>query len=111
MNEERLLNEFLALVQIDSETKHEEEIAVVLTEKLTALGFDVVEDDSAVRSGHGGGNLIATMKGNVEDADRIYFTCHMDTVVTGIGIKPEVSEDCYVYSHATTKLGATSTAG
>ena len=111
MNEERLLNEFLALVQIDSETKHEEEIAVVLTEKLTALGFDVVEDDSAVRSGHGAGNLIATMKGNVEDADRIYFTCHMDTVVPGIGIKPEVREDGYVYSDGTTILGADDKAG
>ena len=37
INEERLLNEFLELVQIDSETKHETEIAKVLKEKFKAL--------------------------------------------------------------------------
>lgn len=111
MNEERLLNEFLELIQIDSETKNEQVIAKVLMEKLTNLGFTVVEDDSAERSGHGAGNLIATMKGNVEGADRIYFTCHMDTVVPGIGIKPEVREDGYIYSDGTTILGADDKAG
>ncbi len=111
MNKERLLNEFLELVQIDSETKDEREIANVLTEKMTALGFTVVEDDSAKRSGHGAGNLIATKEGTVKDADSIYFTCHMDTVVPGVGIKPEVKEDGYIYSDGTTILGADDKAG
>lgn len=111
MNEERLLNEFLELVQIDSETKQEQVIAGILKEKLVTLGFDVVEDDSAEKSGHGAGNLIATMKGNVEGADRIYFTCHMDTVVPGVGIKPELREDGYIYSDGTTILGADDKAG
>ncbi len=50
---------------------------------MEALGFDVEEDDSDDRSGHGAGNLIATMKGTAEGIDPIYFTCHMDTVVPG----------------------------
>lgn len=111
MNKERLLNEFLELVQIDSETKDERNIADILTKKMTALGFDVFEDDSAARSGHGAGNLIATMKGTVENADPIYFTCHMDTVVPGLGIKPELREDGYIYSDGTTILGADDKAG
>ena len=78
---------------------------------MEALGFDVVEDDSAERSGHGAGNLIASMKGTVEGVDAIYFTCHMDTVVPGLGIKPELREDGYVYSDGTTILGADDKAG
>lgn len=111
MNKERLLKEFFELVQIDSETKNEREIANVLTEKMTGLGFDVFEDDSAERSGHGAGNLIATMKGTVTDADPIYFTCHMDTVVPGLGIQPELRNDGYIYSDGTTILGADDKAG
>ena len=111
MNKERLLESFFELVQIDSETKDERAIADVLIQKMEALGFDVVEDDSAKRSGHGAGNLIATMKGTVSEADPIYFTCHMDTVTPGIGIKPELREDGYIYSDGTTILGADDKAG
>lgn len=51
MNEKRLLEEFLELVQIDSETKHEADICKVLKEKFAALGMDVVEDDTAPKRG------------------------------------------------------------
>ena len=37
----RLVEEFLELVQIDSETKHEEVIAPILVEKLEEMGFSV----------------------------------------------------------------------
>ncbi|WP_252503006.1 M20/M25/M40 family metallo-hydrolase [Sporosarcina sp. Marseille-Q4943] len=111
MNVQRLLDEFFELVQIDSETKHEEGIVTVLKEKMENLGFTVVEDDSKDVTGHGAGNLIATLKGTVDNADSIYFTCHMDTVVPGKGIKPELREDGYVYSDGTTILGADDKAG
>lgn len=111
MNAQRLLDEFFELVQIDSETKHEEGIVTVLKEKMENLGFTVVEDDTKAVTGHGAGNLIATLKGTVEGADPIYFTCHMDTVVPGKGIKPELREDGYVYSDGTTILGADDKAG
>lgn len=111
MNEKRLLDEFFELVQIDSETKDERAIATVLTNKMEVLGFDVMEDNSAERTGHGAGNLIASMKGTVEGVDPIYFTCHMDTVTPGLGIKPVLREDGYVYSDGTTILGADDKAG
>ena len=63
INEERLLNEFLELVQIDSETKHEEKIAIVLKQKFTDLGLEVVEDTAKEKTGHGANNLICTLKG------------------------------------------------
>ena len=111
MTNERLINEFMELVQIDSETKHEQIIAPIIKEKLTNLGFEVVEDDSAKRSGHGAGNIIATLRGEISDVDTIYFTSHMDTVVPGKGIKPELREDGYIYSDGTTILGADDKAG
>jgi tripeptide aminopeptidase len=111
MNKQRLLDEFLELVQIDSETKNERLIADVLTKKMLELGFDVEEDDSDDRTGHGAGNLIATMTGTAEGIETIYFTCHMDTVVPGQGIKPELRDDGYIYSDGTTILGADDKAG
>lgn len=111
MNKKRLLEEFFELVKIDSETKDERAIADVLTRKMESFGFDVFEDASAEQTGHGSGNLIASMKGTVEGAQPIYFTCHMDTVTPGIGIKPELHEDGYVYSDGTTILGADDKAG
>lgn len=106
----RLVEEFLELVQINSETKHEEVIAPILVDKLTTMGFDVFVDDAHLRNGHGSGNIIATLKGTL-DVEPIYFTVHMDTVVPGNNIKPEIREDGYIYSDGTTILGADDKAG
>jgi len=109
INETRLVNEFLELVQIDSETGEEGEIARVLKEKFRSLGLMVEEDDAAVKTGHGANNLVATLPGTV-DAPVIYFTSHMDTVKPGKGVKPVV-RDGYVYSDGSTILGADDKAG
>ncbi|PRX39947.1 tripeptide aminopeptidase [Planifilum fimeticola] len=110
INRDRLLAEFLELVQTDSETGDERAICDLLKEKLTALGLEVTEDGSAAATGHGAGNLVATLVGNVEKAPVIYFTCHMDTVAPGKGVKPRV-EDGYVMSDGTTVLGSDDKAG
>ncbi len=104
INQERLVNEFMELVQVDSETKFEAEICKVLTEKFTALGVEVFEDDTMDATGHGAGNLICTLPATKEDVDTIYFTSHMDTVVPGKGIKPSI-KDGYIVSDGTTILG------
>ncbi|MGM9987048.1 MAG: tripeptidase T [Bacillaceae bacterium] len=105
INEKRLLDEFLELVQIDSESKNERQIADVLKEKFTKLGLDVYEDDTMAKTGHGAGNLIVTLPATKEGVDPIYFTCHMDTVVPGNGVKPLI-KDGYVVTDGTTILGA-----
>lgn len=110
INEKRLVDEFLEIVQIDSETKNESNIARVLKEKFTFLGLDVIEDDSAQKTGHGAGNLICTLKGTKSDVDPIYFTSHMDTVVPGNNIKPAI-DNGYIKSDGTTILGADDKAG
>ncbi|MBU9724080.1 MULTISPECIES: M20/M25/M40 family metallo-hydrolase [Bacillaceae] len=109
VNKERLVNEFIELVQIDSETKYEREIADVLIQKFTDLGLDVKEDDSIQVTGHGAGNLICTLRGTGA-GEIIYFTSHMDTVVPGTSVTP-IQEGGYIKSDGTTILGADDKAG
>ncbi|HEY4602577.1 MAG TPA: M20/M25/M40 family metallo-hydrolase [Cerasibacillus sp.] len=110
VNKQRLIEEFIELVQIDSETGHEAQIASVLKEKFSSLGLEVIEDDAKAITGHGAGNLICTLKGAKEHVDPIYFTSHMDTVVPGKGVKPSIKDD-YIVSDGTTILGADDKAG
>ncbi len=110
INEQRLLDEFMELVKTDSETGDEREICDLLKEKLTALGLSVVEDDSADKTGHGAGNLVATLEGTIEEAPTVYFTCHMDTVAPGKGVKPSI-QNGYIVSDGTTILGSDDKAG
>ncbi|AET61478.1 hypothetical protein HPL003_23800 [Paenibacillus terrae HPL-003] len=109
---DRIIQEFMELVQVDSETKHEQEISRVLKEKFNALGLEVIEDDSRERTGHGSGNLIVTWKAEgAEQAPKLFFTCHMDTVTPGKGIKPQLGEDGWIRSDGSTILGADDKAG
>jgi len=110
INQERLIKEFIELVQVDSETKYEAQMATVLKQKFSSLGLDVVEDNAKEKTGHGANNLICTLKGNIDNIDTIFFTAHMDTVTPGKNIKPKI-EDNYVVSDGTTILGADDKAG
>lgn len=110
INESRLVDEFLELVKVDSETKHEAEISALLKKKFGSLGLEIEEDDSMAETGHGANNLICTLQGTKDGADTIYFTSHMDTVTPGKGINP-VIKDGYVHSDGTTILGADDKAG
>ncbi|MCT1903294.1 M20/M25/M40 family metallo-hydrolase [Oceanobacillus sojae] len=110
VNEERLVNEFLELIQVDSETGFEREIASILTKKFEALGVQVEEDNSKEQTGHGAGNLICTLPATKEAADAIYFTSHMDTVVPGKRIRP-IIKDGVISSEGDTILGSDDKAG
>ncbi|WP_139489269.1 M20/M25/M40 family metallo-hydrolase [Brevibacillus dissolubilis] len=109
INQERILQEFLELVQIDSETKFEGKIAEVLKQKLTDMGFSVEEDNAGEKIGHEGNNIFATLEGTAK-GPAILFSSHMDTVVPGKGVKPSV-KDGYVVTDGTTILGADDKAG
>ncbi len=113
INEQRLLNTFLELVQIDSETGHEEIIQPILKKKLEDLGLKVEEDHAGDQPDLGANNLICTLDAteNQSNTQKIYFTSHMDTVVPGINVKPIVKDDGYIYSDGTTVLGADDKAG
>jgi tripeptide aminopeptidase len=105
VNETRVLDTFLGLVGIDSETKEEAVICEHLKGVFTELGCDVYEDDASTKTAHSGNNLIITLPATKENVDPIYFTAHMDTVTPGKGIKTSI-KDGYVVTDGTTILGA-----
>lgn len=107
---ERLVSEFIELVKIDSETGYEEKISVVLKAKFEALGFKVEEDDAKEKTGHESNNLICTLEGTKEGVEPIFFNSHMDTVVPGKDIQPQIEGDT-IRSDGTTILGADDKAG
>ncbi|MEF3301894.1 M20/M25/M40 family metallo-hydrolase [Paenibacillus sp. GYB003] len=113
IQQNRLVDQFLQLVRIDSETKYEQQIGQALKTLFGELGLTVFEDDTAAVTGHGSGNLICTLEatpGN-ENLPTVLFTCHMDTVTPGKGIKPQVGDDGYIRSDGTTILGSDDKAG
>lgn len=62
IKQERVIHQFMELVQIDSETKNEHNISNVLKEQFTQLGLSIYEDDTMEKTGHGAGNLIVTLE-------------------------------------------------
>jgi len=109
VNRERLIEEFIELVQINSLSRDERRMADALTERLTALGLQVVEDTAGEKVGGNAGNLICTLPGDPSKPS-ILFTCHMDTVAPGLNIKP-IRLDDRITSDGTTILGADDKAG
>lgn len=109
MKTNRLVETFIELVKVDSETGHEREIADYLKTLFTDLGLEVTEDDSQSRTNFGAGNLIMTLKGD-KDVAPIYFSCHMDTVTPGKNIQP-VIEGNIIKTDGSTILGADDKAG
>ncbi|MCS4485491.1 M20/M25/M40 family metallo-hydrolase [Staphylococcus americanisciuri] len=110
IHQERLVNTFIELVKIDSETGQEGNIQPILKEKFEALGLQVQEDDAKNKTGFGANNLICTLPAIDESKEKIYFTSHMDTVVPGKNIQP-IIKDGIISSDGTTILGADDKAG
>ena len=109
INEKRVLEEFLELVQIRCSTRDEREVADLLTKKLTDLGGTVREDKAGEKLGGNTGNLVADFPGTIE-APTIMLTAHMDCVEPCEGVKPIV-KDGIIRSDGTTILGGDDKAG
>ena len=109
MQNQRLLQTILELVQIDSESRNERGVADYVTAKLNALGYTVQEDDAGAHIGGNAGNVIAYHAGTGKGKS-VLFCAHMDTVALGNGVKPVV-QDGAVYSDGTTVLGGDDKAG
>ncbi|MEW6447001.1 MAG: M20/M25/M40 family metallo-hydrolase [Bacillota bacterium] len=110
VNADRLLREFIELVQIDSVSGYERQICSLLRERLESLGLHVAEDGAGGTRPDAAGNIVASLPGTV-DGPRLLFCAHMDTVEPGRGIKPVVSADGLVRSGGETILAADDKAG
>jgi len=113
VQENRLVQQFVDLVKVDSETKFEGAIYEVLKGRFTELGLSVTVDDAGAKIGHEGNNIFVIIEATEDAVDQptLLFTCHMDTVTPGVGIKPQIDEDGYIRSDGTTILGSDDKAG
>lgn len=109
INEQRLLDNFLAFVKIDSETTLEKAMCDYLFAQLTKLGFAVTKDEIGEKIGSNGYNIIAKYAGN-SDKDPILLSSHVDTVTPGQGIKPVIEGDL-IKTDGNTILGSDDKSG
>lgn len=109
VNSTRVVDTFIELVKIDSESKNEGKFQAFLKRKFEALGLEVYEDNAKEITGYGANNLLCRLPGN-KNVDPIFFCCHMDTVPPGVGIQPEI-KDGIIYSDGSTILAADDKAG
>lgn len=109
VNEQRVVQEFMELVQVDSESRNERQMANILKQKLGTMGLTVVEDQAGQVVGTNTGNVIATLHGNPQITP-VFFSAHMDTVQPGNGVKP-ILENGIIRSGGDTILGGDDKAG
>jgi len=110
VNRERLAATFTALCEIDSPSRREGRILQQLQGIFRQLGAaEIVEDDSAARTGSECGNLIVRFAGTLERAP-IFFNCHMDTVQSTEGLRIRRTGDLFA-SAGDTILGSDDKSG
>ena len=109
IQQQRLVQTFLELVQLDSESKNERAVADYVTAKLRDLGYDVREDNAGEQFGGNAGNVLACKAGTCAGKS-VLFCSHMDTVAPGNGVTPVV-EGAIIRSDGTTVLGGDDKAG
>jgi tripeptide aminopeptidase len=110
INEERIKNLLLELVQIDSVSREERDVAERIKTYCEELGAEVFIDDAGSKVGGNSGNVIARFPGTIPTADPIMMSAHMDTVVPGRGIKPIVEGDI-IRTDGSTVLGGDDKSG
>lgn len=109
INNERLLNKFLEYVQIDSESRNEKAMCERVVADLKALGLEVHTDEAGKAFDSNGFNVYARLEGTLPGEPLIYSS-HMDTVIPGNGVKPQI-KDGVIYSDGTTILGGDDKSG
>lgn len=104
INEKRLLDRFIRLVETDSPSGQEGKIRDLLSEELSRWGYSTAEDGAAALLDGECGNLLVRIPGSL-DTEPILFVAHMDTVQPGVGVKALVDGD-QVKSAGETILGS-----
>lgn len=110
INQERLLAEFLELVQIKCSTKEERVVADLLKTRLTKLNMEIFEDNVGELIGGNCGNVFAYLKGTLPNVPVLMLAAHMDCVEPCANVKPQ-RKDGMITSDGSTILGADDKAG
>ncbi len=100
--EKRLIESFIGLTAIDSQSGEEAAMCAYLTAALERLGISAESDEA--------GNLFARLPGT-GGGEAVLFSAHMDTVRPGRGKKAILRPDGRITSDGTTVLGADDACG
>ncbi len=110
INKDRLVNRFMEMVKISSESLNEENFGTYCKKFLeNEIGCEIYEDNSKSKIGGNQSNIIAKYYGN-SMKKAIMFAAHLDTVKPGENIVP-VIEGNRIVSSSNTILGADDKAG
>jgi tripeptide aminopeptidase len=101
----RLLEEFVRLCEIESPSRHERPMADAITADLRGLGLEVVEDTSGAETGSDSGNLLARIDGP-PGARTILLCAHLDTVPLDAPVEVERDENGVFRNRNDAILGA-----
>ena len=111
INKERLAGTLIRLCETDSPSRSEGRMATLLRDQFTALGADAIQEDtSAAGTGSDTGNLIVRFNGTDPSREPLFFSCHMDTVEPGTGVRVARNGDVFS-SRGDTVLGADDKSG
>ena len=110
VNIQRILDNFKAMVSLDSPSHDERLVCEYLKKYLKTLGIEAVEDNAGEKSGGTTGNLYAYVDGN-SSLSPIAFSAHMDTVEPSHGKAAVIHEDGKITSKGDTVLGSDDVAG
>src|SRR6266513_1168982 len=110
INQERIKNLLLELVQIDSHSRKERDVAERIKKYCEEMGSQVEIDYAGEKVGGNSDNLIARFAGTISNEQPIMMSAHMDTVVPGEGVKPIVEGDI-IRTDETTVLGGDDKSG
>ena len=110
LNAKRLVNTFLNLVQIDSESFHEKDIQEYVATELKKIGCRVQVDKAGSKfDTNARGNVLGFFPGTVKSRPFV-LAAHLDTVQPGKAVKPQLKKEA-ITSDGTTILGADDKAG
>jgi len=100
---ERMIEQFMEMVRIDSESGNEGKMIDYLLKEFAKIGASVAKDSY--------GNMIAKLPAKgCENKEPVLLSCHADTVKPGVGIEP-IIENGVIRSEGNTILGADDKAG
>ncbi|NMC27199.1 MAG: M20/M25/M40 family metallo-hydrolase [Syntrophomonadaceae bacterium] len=110
INRERLVNNFMNMVAVDSVSKQEGAFRDLLKREFGRWGFQLSEDGAGEILQGESGNLLVKVPGTLA-GNTILLVTHMDTVVPGHNIKAVRGPDEIIRSEGQTILGADDKAG
>lgn len=107
VNQQRLVEHFMSLVKIDSESRNEKQMAETVSEQLGQLGFEV-RKQPVTEDISNGFNIYGKLKGTLDGS--VLVSSHLDTVTPGNGIEP-IEENGVIRSAGNTILGGDDKSG